>query len=223
MVWPPVAGQNQPQQEQEKEEVIVSGVVNGVEAQANGQFIVKVKQNPDDQYDAKLRTKDANLAQSLMGHAGQYMHFKCGLSHYTYNNQPVTSKWINEVALGDPGAAITPSIPPTSGPAPAAALQHGRVLEENMSLQAPASQNNRQLVITWLAVAKGMPVECFKRLPTEQQTLENAVAIIDHFTLLAVNRGEIGLPALMATPQPPAASPGDVYTPASVDGDDIPF
>lgn len=217
MVWPPTTGQavasTAPQQEQEKEEVIVSGVVNGVEAQANGQFIVKVKQNPDDQYDAKLRTKDANLAQSLMGHAGQYMHFKCGLSHYTYNNQPVTSKWINEVALGDPARSTgADEAGLTMQPAPGPTL----------ATPAPAPQDNRQLVITWLAVAKGMPVECFKRLPTEQQTLESAVAIIDHFTLLALNRGEQGLPALMATPQPPAASPSDVYT-GFQDGDDIPF
>ena len=197
----------------DREEVVVAGIVTGVEIKPNGRFVVKVKQNPTDEYDVTLHTKDQNIAQFLMGQVGMAYQFKCGLSHYNLpDGKPVTSKWINEYGPG--GQNIAPPQPAMStiGDAPPP--------QPTTSVSGP--REDKDLKITWLAMAKGLAVECFKRLPTEQQTLENAVRIADYWAAAAMHRGRHGLPAVAA----PSLDPTDVYQGdpgPQTDPDDIPF
>jgi hypothetical protein len=211
-----------------KESVTVVGLVTGVEVKPNEQFVVKVRQNPTDQYDLSLRTKDAALANFLMSQVGQQYQFVCGLSHWTNSQgQPVTSKWINQyAAVGQNVPAPTaPALGAPAAPTPAPA--------------APASsgpREDRDLKITWLSMAKGLAVECYKRLPTDQQTLDNAVKIADYWAKVAMHRGANGIPEwgeAMPGLQPtevysPATSPGPnpddgAETPPPPGDDDIPF
>jgi hypothetical protein len=200
----------------EREEVVVSGTVEGIEIKPNGRFVVNVKQNPDDQYAMKLHTKDNDLAQFLMGQIGQAYNFRCGLSHYNLpDGKPVTSKWINEYAPA--GGNVAPP------PQPALTAEAPAWTQEHTQPAAPRGpREDKDLKITWLALAKGLPVECFKRLPTDQQTLDNAVKIADYWARVAMHRSQHGIPEWEA----PVLDAEDVYVPEPGQTglvDDIPF
>jgi hypothetical protein len=196
-----------------REEVDVTGQVTGVEVKPNGRFVIKVKQNPTDEYDITLHTKDQGMAQFLMGQANQMFHFRCGLSHYNLpDGKPVTSKWINQYA--PMGQDVAP-------PAQPSLLTDGQpAVPTPAPVRGP--REDKDLKITWLAMAKGLAVECYKRLPTEQQTLDNAVRIADYWARVAVHRGAHGIPEWDA----PVLDPSDVYQeggPAPDEANGIPF
>lgn len=204
-----------------REEVDVAGQVTGVEIKPNGRFVVKVKQNATDEYDITLHTKDQGMAQFLMGQVGQMYQFRCGLSHYNLpDGKPVTSKWINQ--YGVMGQDVAPPAQPTlTTPTQLSGAEaHSPGLDMAQPVRGP--REDKDLKITWLAMAKGLAVECFKRLPTDQQTLDNAVKIADYWARVAIHRGQNGIPEWAD----PVLDPGDVYQeggPAPDEADGIPF
>ena len=206
--------------------VVVEGFVAGVEAKQNGRFSITIKKDATEQYGTKLNTKDVTIAQDLTNRMGQFLRFQCGISNWTMaDGTPVASKWINQYSpLGQdftPAAAPVPPVgvgatlspmAPAAAPAPA---------------PAPSSRSRfpfKDETIAFQAMAKGLPTECFKLLPADQQTLENAIRIARHWAAEALQIGAQGLTAPTA-PTPPAAplAEDDFDRPPPPGDDDIPF
>lgn len=206
------------------EEVAVHGVVEGVEIKPKERFVVKVRQKPDDEYAVNLNTKDTEVASQMMGAVGQSFSFKCSISEWEYQGKPVKSKWIQEIGVyGTVFDLAQPDLPP------ATAQQLSGQEAHSPGADRPAAQppTNKDASIAFQSMAKGLAVECFKRLPTEEQTLENAIKIADRWALEALKRGREGF----ATSVVPALAPAAVYEPQSIAAsnepphpdDDIPF
>lgn len=203
-------------------EVVVEGWITGVEAKNNGRFSVKVKRSAEDQYGLSLNTKDAAVVQDLMQRVGQQVRFQCGVSSWwnAQIGQQVESKWINQYApVGQdvpmgaqppPAAPVAAQmLPPSAAPAP--------------STPAPQSRYPfKDECIAFQSMAKGLAVECFKRLPNDQQTLSGAVRIARYWAAEALQVGAQGLIERTPEPQPEVPALGHPAEP-SADPDDIPF
>lgn len=76
---------------------VVSGQVVGVITKPGDKWQIEV--NTGGQYTRRLWTKDAGLVNQMNGAVGQSFDFVCGKSHWQGQSGPVTSLWVNSVAM----------------------------------------------------------------------------------------------------------------------------
>lgn len=210
--------------------VEIVGWLTGVEAKPNGRFSVKVKRSAEDQYGVSMNTKDTAIVQDLMQRIGQQLRFQCGISHWFNQaiNQNVESKWINQYA---PVGQDVPVGTPLPVPAPVAGTSPPVLPTAPAPQPSPRSRYPfKDEAIAFQSMAKGLAVECFKRLPTEQQTLAGAVRIARYWAAEALQIGAQGLieqppvPESTGIPRTEVAETVDGFDqPPPPGDDDIPF
>lgn len=93
--------------EEQQEQEVVSGVIEGVTQKKPDTWQVVVKP-AGSQYTKKLWTKDAELVTALTAKLGMQGAFVCNASYWTtQSGAQVRSLWINSLSDGIPGEAIS--------------------------------------------------------------------------------------------------------------------